>query len=88
MLGISCDSQFAHRVYSTSLGNIPYPLLSDFYPHGEMSKSYGAWNENYGAPSRVVLIVDKDGIIRFRQDYPPPNLPDPADILAEVEKLG
>jgi peroxiredoxin len=53
-----------------------------------MSKSYGAWNENYGAPSRVVLIVDKDGIIRFRQDYPPPNLPDPADILAEVEKLG
>ena len=88
MLGISCDSQHAHRTYSNGLGNIPYPLVSDFHPHGEMSKAYELWNEDRGTSNRAVLIVDREGIIRYRHEYAPPTLPNPADILAEVEKLG
>ena len=88
VLGISCDSQHAHRVFSNSLGNIPYPLISDFHPHGEMSKSYDLWNEERGTSNRAVVIVDKEGAVRFREVYAPPALPDPAHILAEVEKLG
>ena len=67
MLGISCDSLPAHRAFSSSLGNITYPLLSDFHPHGEMCKSYGLWNGERGAPRRAVIIVDKEGIIQFFQ---------------------
>ena len=88
MLGISCDSQHSHRVYSTSLGNIPYPLLADFHPKGEMVQSYGLWNSERGTPNRAVIIVDKDGIVRYRREYAPPNIPDPVDILAEIDKLG
>jgi len=88
VLGISCDSHHAHRTYSTSLGNIPYPLLSDFHPHGQMIKSYGLWSEQRGTSNRAVIIVDKNGVIRFRREYPLPSPPNPADILAEVEKLG
>ncbi len=88
VLGISCDSQFSHRAYSTSLGVIPYPLLSDFHPHGQMTKSYDLWNEERGAPNRAVVIVDKDGVIRYRHEYTAPNIPNPLDILTEVEKLG
>ena len=88
MLGISCDTQFAHRVYSSSLGNIPYPLISDFHPKGEMVRAYGLWDEERGASNRAIIIVDKDGIVRFRHEYAPPTLPDPQDILAELEKLG
>ena len=33
-------------------------------------------------------IVDKDGVVRFRKEYAPGTIPDPMDILAEVEKLG
>ena len=88
MLGISCDSQHAHRAYSHSLGVIPYPLLADFHPHGEMVKSYGLWNESRGTPNRAVIIVDKGGIVRYRKEYAAPALPNPAEILAEVEKLG
>ena len=51
MLGISCDSLPAHRAFSSSLGNITYPLLSDFHPHGEMCKAYGLWNGERGARS-------------------------------------
>ena len=87
MLGISCDSQFSHKAYSSSLGNITYPLVSDFHPKGEMTKAYGLWNEERGAPNRAVIIVGKDGIVKYRMDYPAPTLPDPVEILAEVEKL-
>ena len=88
MLGISCDSQHSHRAYSTGLGNIPYPLLSDFHPHGQMSKAYDLWNEGRGTSNRAVVIVDKAGIVRFRHEYAPPTIPSPVDILAELEKLG
>ena len=88
VLGISCDSQPAHRTFSTSLGNIPYPLLSDFHPKGEMVRSYGLWSEQRGTSNRAVVVVDKDGIVRFKKDYGPPELPDIEEILAEVDKLG
>lgn len=87
MLGISCDSQHSHRVYSNSLGNIPYPLLSDFHPHGEMSKAYDLWNEERGTSRRAVIIIDRDGVITFRKEYEAPTLPNPIDILAEIDKM-
>ena len=87
MLGISCDSQHSHRVYSNSLGNIPYPLLSDFWPHGEMSKAYDLWAEERGTSRRAVIIIDPDGVIGFRKEYEPGTLPDPVDILTEIDKM-
>jgi len=53
-----------------------------------MIKSYGLWSEQRGTSNRAVIIVDKNGVIRFRREYPLPSPPNPADILAEVEKLG
>jgi hypothetical protein len=35
-----------------------------------------------------VLIIDKDGITRYRQTYSVPNLPDLEEIAREVEQLG
>jgi hypothetical protein len=35
-----------------------------------------------------VLIIDQDGIIRYRRTYSAPNLPDLEEIMREVEKLG
>ena len=88
VLGIGCDSQHSHRVMSVSLGNIPYPLLSDFHPIGQTTRLYGLWNEDRGTSNRAVVIVDKDGIIRYKREYAPPTTPDPTEILAEVAKLG
>ena len=88
VLGISCDSQHSHRVFASSLGNLPYPLLADFHPHGKMTQAYGLFNDERGTPNRAVVVVDKGGIIRFKKEYPPGTIPDPLDILAEVKKLG
>jgi alkyl hydroperoxide reductase subunit AhpC len=35
-----------------------------------------------------VLIIDKEGVIRFRQTYEPGTLPDAEAILRVVEGLG
>jgi alkyl hydroperoxide reductase subunit AhpC len=53
-----------------------------------MSKAYGLWNADRGTSNRAVIIVDKEGVVRFRHEYTAPALPEPADILAEVKTLG
>jgi peroxiredoxin (alkyl hydroperoxide reductase subunit C) len=42
-----------------------FPILSDFWPHGEVARSYGAFNEVSGYANRATFLVDRDGIIRF-----------------------
>ena len=70
------------------MGGLPYPELSDFHPKGQASQAYGLWNEERGASNRAVIIVDKDGVVRFRETYEPGVLPDPADIVAVVADLN
>ena len=88
VLGISCDQINAHRAWTTALGGLPYPELSDFHPKGKVSQAYDVWNEERGASQRAVIIVDKEGIVRFRQSYSPGVLPNPEDILAVLDGLG
>ena len=88
VLGISCDHAASHRAWSASLGGLPYPELSDFHPKGQVSQAYDLWNSERGASQRAVIIVDKDGVIRYRKAYVAPHLPDMEEILSEIAKLG
>ena len=63
------------------MGGLPYPELSDWHPKGNVTTAYGLWNEERGAGKRAVIVVDKEGVIRFRQLYEPGTLPDPVAIL-------
>jgi alkyl hydroperoxide reductase subunit AhpC len=67
---------------------LPYPELSDWEPKGQVSRAYNLWNPERGASLRAVLIIDREGIIRYRQVYSAPNLPDLEEIIREVGKLG
>ena len=87
VLGISTDSQHSHRAWSNALGGIKYPLLADFYTQGEMTESYGILNIATGAPLRAVVIVDKNGMVRFAKEYPPGSIPDPSCILEFLATL-
>ena len=88
VLGISCDHVNAHRAWSTAMGGLPYPELSDWHPKGKVSTAYDLWNEERGASNRAVLIVDQGGIIRFRETYVPGVLPDTDNILKVLEGLN
>jgi peroxiredoxin len=41
-----------------------FPVLSDFWPHGEATRAYGAFNDILGVANRVTYVIDADGVIR------------------------
>ena len=88
VLGISCDHVASHRAWATALGGLPYPELSDWEPKGQVSRAYELWNPERGASQRAVIIVDTEGIIRYRRTYVAPNLPDMEEILRQVRQLA
>ena len=66
VLGISVDHPFALKAWSQDQG-LNFPLLSDFWPHGEVAKRYGVFNADRGMAVRGTFLVDKQGIIRFAE---------------------
>ena len=64
VLGISCDTSATQKVFAEQ-ENLDYPLLSDFWPHGAVSKMYGSFFEERGFSLRGTFIIDKSGVIRW-----------------------
>jgi mycoredoxin-dependent peroxiredoxin len=62
VLAISCDTRHAQRIWSEQQG-YTFPLLSDFWPHGEVARAYGVFNETLGCANRGSFVIDKDGTI-------------------------
>lgn len=87
-MGISCDTVPAHRAWTTAMGGLPYPELSDFHPKGAATQAYELYNEERGGGNRAVIIVDKEGVIRYRETYEPGVLPDPENILAALANIS
>ena len=65
LLAISCDSMFSQRAFADHEG-YTFPLLSDFWPHGAVSKTYGVFDEGRGRASRGTFVIDKAGIVRWQ----------------------
>jgi peroxiredoxin len=62
VLAISCDSVHAQRKWAEEEG-FGFPVLSDFWPHGEVARAYGVFNDALGCANRHSFVVDKDGIV-------------------------
>lgn len=60
VLAVSCDSRFAQQQWAQKMG-YQFPVLSDFWPHGEVSKAYGVFNDAIGAANRGTFVIDKSG---------------------------
>lgn len=66
VLAISVGPPPTHKVWATESGFL-FPVLSDFWPHGAVSRSYGVFNEDTGFSNRGTFVIDKSGIIRFAE---------------------
>ena len=64
VVGISVDHPFALKSWAAQEGYL-FPLLSDFWPHGEVAKAYGTFNEAVGAPNRGTYVIDREGLVRW-----------------------
>ncbi|MFK5583821.1 MULTISPECIES: peroxiredoxin [unclassified Serinicoccus] len=62
--GISCDPTHALRAWAAGEG-YRFPLLSDFWPHGEVARSYGVFDEDSGMSVRGTFLVAPDMTVRW-----------------------
>jgi len=87
VLGLSVDSTPCLKAWADSLGGITYPLLSDFFPHGQVAQTYGVLRPE-GKSERAIFVIDKKGIIRYVDVHDIDEQPDNEvlfRILAEIE---
>ncbi|WP_411126227.1 peroxiredoxin [Streptomyces sp. x-19] len=86
LLAVSNDSPFSLRVFSDqeSLG---YPLLSDFWPHGEVSTAYGVFDDEKGCAVRGTFVIDKEGVVRWTIVNGLPDARDLNDYVKALEAL-
>lgn len=82
LLALSCDPLYALRVFADREG-LSFPLLSDFWPHGEVAKAYGVFDADRGCAGRATFVIDRDGVVRWSVHN---ALPD-ARSLAEYERV-
>src|SRR6266487_3361683 len=75
IVSISMDSLFALTAWSKSM-NTTFPLLSDFYPQGQVVDLYGV-RHAAGMPERALFVIDKEGVIRYIEiQHQPGEMPD------------
>jgi peroxiredoxin (alkyl hydroperoxide reductase subunit C) len=70
VLTVSVDSSPAHKVWAMREG-YEFPLLADFWPHGEIAQRYEVFNADRGIANRGTFIIDKAGIVRFAEELAP-----------------
>ena len=87
VLGISVDSVPAHKAWADQLGGIEYPLLADFWPHGEIAKSYGILRHE-GYSERATFVIDKQGIIRRIEVHEIGKVPDRSKVIELLKTLS
>jgi len=88
VVGISVDSVPSHVAFAKSIGGIErYPLLADFHPKGDVSRKYGVFIEEKGHCERAIVLVDKEGIVRYVDVHNIGEAPDNAQLLEVLREL-
>lgn len=86
LLGISVDNVPTLHAWCGQMGNLWFPVLSDFWPHGAVAKSYGILRSD-GTSERALFVIDKTGIIRYIDVHDINKMPRLENLVRELSKL-
>lgn len=86
ILGITVDNIPTLFAWNQAMGRLWFPILSDFYPHGKVASRYGVLRGD-GMCERALILVDKQGIIRFIDVHDINEQPPIEDLMAALNKL-
>ncbi|MFI6594890.1 peroxiredoxin [Nonomuraea sp. NPDC050536] len=87
VLTVSVDSIFTHRAWADQEG-YAFPLLSDFWPHGQVARAYGVFDETKGLARRGTFIIDGEGVIRWSVVNPIGEARNVADYLKALADIS
>jgi len=83
LLAVSCDPVYALRAFAEA-ERLDYPLLSDFWPHGDVASAYGVFDDTRGCPRRSSFLVDREGVVRWSVHH---EVTDPREVAAHLTAL-
>jgi peroxiredoxin len=86
LLGISVDGIWCHKAFAEAR-RLRFPLLSDFEPKGEVSRSYHAYRPEEGFSERALFVIDAEGVIAWSHLSPVDVNPGADGVLAALEEL-
>jgi peroxiredoxin len=86
LIGISVDNIPTLHAWTKQMGELWFPVVSDFWPHGAVAKSYGVLRGN-GTAERALFIIDKQGIIRYIDVHNINTMPKLEDLAKELGKI-
>ena len=86
LLGITVDNIPTLYAWTRPMGDVWFPVLSDFWPHGKVAQKYGILRSN-GVSERALFVIDKKGIIRYIDVHDINKRPPLENLLGELEKL-
>lgn len=86
VIGISVDNIPTLFAWTSEMGNLWFEVVSDFWPHGLVSSTYGVLRSD-GTAERALILIDKKGIIRFVHVGDINVRPDLKMIVDQLKKL-
>jgi mycoredoxin-dependent peroxiredoxin len=86
LLAISIDSKYVQRVFAEREG-FDFPLLADFWPHGEVARRYGVFDPVAGVALRGTFVIDREGIVRWSVLRGIPDARDPHEYRKALAEL-
>jgi peroxiredoxin len=87
LLGITVDNIPTLFAWTNQMGQLWFPVLSDFWPHGAVAKRYGVLRSD-GVSERALFVIDKKGIIRYIDIHDINKRPSLEDLVNALERLG
>ena len=87
LLGITVDNIPTLFAWIKQMGNLWFPVLSDFWPHGKVAKMFGVLRSD-GVTERALFVIDKEGILRYAYVEDINKRPDLKILVTELEKLS
>jgi len=87
LLGITVDNIPTLHAWTNQMGELWFPVLSDFWPHGKVAEMFGVLRSS-GVTERALFIIDKEGIIRYTHVEDINKRPDLKILVTELEKLN
>jgi peroxiredoxin len=86
IVGITTDNLPTLFAWTQQMGGVWFPVLSDFWPHGEVSGKYGVLRTG-GISERALFVIDKQGVIRYIDVHNINERPNLEELVRALEKL-
>ena len=87
LLGITVDNLPTLFAWTNQMGDLWFPVLSDFWPHGQVADRYGVLRTD-GTSERALFIIDKKGILQYVHVEDINQRPNLETLVKALEKIN